>query len=168
MCFMYIISFNSPNIPNEAGAMVICTLQIRKLKRGWVTRSWWIWNSLPGCPAGSWWPGSWKVCVPLSSQCIRMVPKSALSPCVRPGDTALLREGPAGTLSLPCSKVPRVWGAQMSLCQPDGEAWWWRCPLHTCDCAIPKGSQVSLGPASCCHMLLIHVDISCSASSPLS
>jgi hypothetical protein len=51
----------------------------------------------------------------------------------------------------------------MSLGQPDGVSWWWGVPLHTCDCASPEGSQTSLGPASCHHMLLIHADISRSA-----
>lgn len=51
-------------------------------------------------------------------------------------------------------------------CLPGGEAQRLGCPLHTCDYAIPKGNQMSLGSASCCHMLLIHVDINCSASSP--
>lgn len=46
---------------------------------------------------------------------------------------------------------------QMSLCQSDGEAWWWAA-LWTSVTVSPKGSQMSLWPASHCHMLLVHVD----------
>ena len=161
---MNIISCNSPNIPNEAGTVIICTLQMRKLEEDLLTLSCWLWKSLPGCPAGSWWGGSLKACVPLSFQCISMVHKSVLLPWVRPGDTALLREGFAGALLTPCSKLllcgeyscPSA--SQMDRHGDEGA-------LCTPVTVSPQGQPDVLGA---CLLLPHAADIRCSASSPLS
>ena len=161
---MYIISCNSPNILNEAGTVIICTLQMRKLEEGSITLSCWPWKSLPGCAAGSWWCGSLKACVPLSSQCISMVHKLVLLPWVRPGDTALLREGLAGALSTPCSKLLPCGGyscpsaSQMDRHGDEGA-------LCTPVIVRPQGQPDVLGA---CLLLPHAADRSCSASSPLS
>lgn len=149
---MNIISCNSPNIPNEAGTVIICTLQMRKLEEGLLTLSCWLWKPLPGCPAGSWWGGSLKACVPLSSQCISMVHRSVLLPWVRPGDTALLRgvrwgsvnplqqAASVGVYSCP---LPARWTG-MVMRVPSAHLWLW----------VPKDSPDVLGAClPFCHML---------------
>ena len=81
-----------------------------------------------------------------------MVHKFVLLPWVRPGDTALLREGLAGALSTPCSKLLLCGGIAVPL-----PARWtgtvMRVPSAHLWLCVPKDSQMFLGPASFCHML---------------
>ena len=148
---MYIISCNSPNIPNEAGTVIICTLQMRKLEEGSITRV----GSENHCQAVLRAAGGvalWRPVCPWALSVSAWCTNLSCYPEWDLGTQLCSDRGWLGLCQPPAASCFCVGGIAVPL-----PARWTgtvtRVPSAHLWLCVPKDSQMFLGPASFCHML---------------